>query len=486
MGTKRKNGSGTVRLRSDGRWEGRIIIGYNDEGKPKFKSVFGKSQTECNKKLKELKQTAIVVSGRLPSQVKSTMKFGEWLDCWYQYYAKSGLRESTQYSYENYIYKHIIPEIGDITLDKLTQHDIQQFYGRVKTSGRKVNVELFGEGLSDRMVRGCHALCRKALEKAVNEKLIFKNPAIGCKIPPKKAREMQVLTHDEMQRFLIQAQYDGYYELFLLELATGLRRGEILGLQKQDLCATTNELHIQRQVLACEGGKTVAKPKTQTSVRTIMIPPALTTVLIEHCNKTESIWMFPSPFDINQPLNPQSVYRKCQQILQRSDCKKIRFHDLRHTFATMALEHGMDIKTLSRIIGHKSSSTTLDIYSHITNEMLNNAAMRIDAHIGRGDAVIEESVIKIPLKEETKTTTPKVEFQPYKGKIRRSGTGGIYRIGENLWEGRYTPTNAQGKRVACNVYAHSLEECEQKLDEMIKIKKAEIEEEKAKLKEGAN
>ena len=93
------------------------------------------------------------------------------------------------------------------------------------------------------------------------------------------------------------------------------------------------------------------------------------------------------------------------------------------------------------------------------------------------------SVIKIPLKEETKTT-PKVEFQPYKGKIRRSGTGGIYRIGENLWEGRYTPTNAQGKRVACNVYAHSLEECEQKLDEMIKIKKAEIEEEKAKLKEG--
>ena len=361
-----------------------------------------------------------------------------------------------------------------------------QRYGRVKTSGRKVNVELFGEGLSDRMVRGCHALCRKALEKAVNEKLIFKNPAIGCKIPPKKAREMQVLTHDEMQRFLIQAQYDGYYELFLLELATGLRRGEILGLQKQDLCATTNELHIQRQVLACEGGKTVAKPKTQTSVRTIMIPPALMTVLIEHCNKTESIWMFPSPFDINQPLNPQSVYRKCQQILQRSDCKKIRFHDLRHTFATMALEHGMDIKTLSRIIGHKSSSTTLDIYSHITNEMLNNAAMRIDAHIGRGDAVIEESVIKIPLKEETKTTTPKVEFQPYKGKIRRSGTGGIYRIGENLWEGRYTPTNAQGKRVACNVYAHSLEECEQKLDEMIKIKKAEIEEEKAKLKEGAN
>ena len=484
MGTKRKNGSGTVRLRSDGRWEGRIIIGYDDNGKPKFKSVFGKSQTECSKRLKELKLNTISVSGRLPSQVKPTMTFGEWLDCWYQYHAKSEIRYNTQRSYENYIYKHIIPEIGDLTLEKLTQYDLQQFYGRVKVGGRKTNVEYFGTGLSDRMVRGCHAMCRKALEQAVNEKLIFKNPAVGCKLPPKKAREMQVLTHEEMQRFLIQAKYDGYYELFLLELATGLRRGEILGLQRQDLCATTNELHIQRQVLACAGGKTVAKPKTQTSVRTIVLPPALTTVLIEHCNKTESIWMFPSPLDITQPLNPQSVYRKCQQILERSDCKRIRFHDLRHTFATMALEHGMDIKTLSRIIGHKSSSTTLDIYSHITNEMLNNAAMKIDAHMCRSDTIIEESEIEITAIEDSKAPV-KVEFKPYKGKIRRSGTGGIYRIGENLWEGRYTPTNAQGKRVACNVYAHSLEECEQKLDEMIKIKKAEIEEEKAKLKEGA-
>ena len=171
--------------------------------------------------------------------------------------------------------------------------------------------------------------------------------------------------------------------------------------------------------------------------------------------------------------------------MERSDCKRIRFHDLRHTFATMALEHGMDIKTLSRIIGHKSSSTTLDIYSHITNEMLNNAAMKIDAHMCRSDTIIEESEIEITAIEDSKAPV-KVEFKPYKGKIRRSGTGGIYRIGENLWEGRYTPTNAQGKRVACNVYTHSLEECEQKLDEMIKIKKAEIEEEKAKLKEGAD
>lgn len=113
--------------------------------------------------------------------------------------------------YENRIYQHIIPEIGSIALDKLTQNDLQDFYTRLKVSGRLQYEDQQGKGLSDRMVRGCHASCRMALEKAVKEGLITMNPAIGCKLPPKKAREMQVLTHDEMQRFLIQAKHDGYY-----------------------------------------------------------------------------------------------------------------------------------------------------------------------------------------------------------------------------------------------------------------------------------
>lgn len=126
------------------------------------------------------------------------------------------------------IYNHVIPDIGHIPLNKLTQNDLQQYYTRLKYTGRLVHTELYGKGLSDRMIQGIHANCRTGLQKAVEDGLIRVNPAIGCKLPPKRAREMQVLTREEMQCFLIQTKAEGYYELFLLELFTGLRRGELM------------------------------------------------------------------------------------------------------------------------------------------------------------------------------------------------------------------------------------------------------------------
>lgn len=146
-----------------------------------------------------------------------------------------------------------IPEIGKIPLNQLTQSDLQQFYAKLKTSGRLIRVEQYGPGLSDRMVRVCHANCRSALQKAVEEGLIRINPAIGCKLPPKKSGEMNILTQEEMQRFLIQAKQDGYYELFLLELGTGLRLGEILALQWDDLNMETGELRITKSATFIKG-----------------------------------------------------------------------------------------------------------------------------------------------------------------------------------------------------------------------------------------
>ena len=154
---------------------------------------------------------------------------GDWIDFWYQNYCKPQLRLNTQLGYEDRIYKHIIPEIGKIPLNQLTQSDLQQFYAKLRISGRLIRVEQYGPGLSDRMVRVCHANCRSALQKAVEEGMIRINPAIGCKLPPKKSGEMNILTQEEMQRFLIQAKQDGYYELFLLELGTGLRLGRDSG-----------------------------------------------------------------------------------------------------------------------------------------------------------------------------------------------------------------------------------------------------------------
>ena len=150
--------------------------------------------------------------------------------------------------HESRIRHHIVPELGHIRLDKLTQADLQKFYNHLKTEGRVRQVEHYGEGLSNRAVRGCHTTCRAALDKAVQEGLIQENPAIGCKLPPKKTREMQVLSREEMQRFLLQAKEENFFEVFLLELATGLRRGELLALQWDDLNFETGELRINKQI----------------------------------------------------------------------------------------------------------------------------------------------------------------------------------------------------------------------------------------------
>ena len=162
--------------------------------------------------------------------------------------------------------------------------------------------------------------------------------------------------------------------------------------------------------------------------------------------------------------------------------ENVRFHDLRHTFATVSLEYGMDIKTLSMIIGHNSAATTLDVYSHITDTMQKTAAEKIENKIGKGDAY-EKQEAKLPTPKQKERLAP---YKPYKGKVRRSGTGGIYELNDHLFEGRYTPTNAHGKREAHNVYAHTYEECEEKLNAMIAEVKARIKADKEKLKQQAS
>lgn len=200
MAGKRKKGEGTVRLRKDGRWEGRVVVGYDEAGNPKTKNVLAKTKKECIAKLEALKSTCQVVR---PVQVRSDMLVRDWLDYWYQNYSKPRLRPSTQLNYESWIYHHLIPGVGEIPLNQLTQAELQQFFRRMKENGRKANVERRGPGMADRSVCSCHAVCQMALDKAVEEKLIHSNPAVGCKLPPLKGKEMKILTQEEIQRFLI-------------------------------------------------------------------------------------------------------------------------------------------------------------------------------------------------------------------------------------------------------------------------------------------
>ena len=481
MARKRKAGDGTVRQRKDGRWEGHIVIGYDDNGYPKTKNVLAKTKKECVEKLQKLKEEC---GGLKPEKVRSEMSFGDWLTYWYKNHSKPKIRPTTQETYESRIRLHIIPEIGSIPLNKLTQNDLQQFYGRLKKSGRKRFTDKYGEGLSDRMVRMCHATCRSALEKAVQDGLIRVNPAIGCKLPPKKAREMQVLTREELQRFLIQAKFEGYYEVFLLDLATGLRRGELMALQWDDLNFKTGVLNVNKQVYDVRGQLQISTPKTKNSIRKIVLPPAVVAVLREYKKAVDSRWMFPSPVKEDCPITPGVVRRRLQLILEHAGCKHVRFHDLRHTFATLALENGMDIKTLSAMIGHVSAETTLNIYSHITDTMQQQAAARIDREIAGADTPIPEPTATDKTSDseaDNQPTEPK--FEPYKpigGKIRKPGTGCVTMINDHLYEGRFSP-RVNGKRIAKNIYATTREECEEKLKVLI----AEMKKEIAEIKAGA-
>lgn len=355
---------------------------------------------------------------KVDKKAKPSMTFGEWIDFWYQTYCKPGIRPTTQMGYEDRIYKYIIPEIGKIPLNKLTQNNLQEFYAKLKTSGRLIRQEAYGEGLSDRTVRSYHASCRSALEKAVTEGLIRVTPAVGCKLPPKKSKEMQILTHGEMQRFLIQAKAEVYFELFLLELSTGMRQGEILALQWSDLNVRTGELRIERQVYPVNGKNLISAPKTKASNRVVVLPPEIVEILVALKERTNSRWMFPSPVIEDSPLNPPAVRKRLQIILKRAGCKHVRFHDLWHTFATMALENGMDVKTLSTTIGHISSATTLNIYSHVTDTMQRQAAINIDRVIGGANA--EMPTVEISDQGESQNATVS-EFKP-NFKRRRAGT----------------------------------------------------------------
>ena len=149
------------------------------------------------------------------------------------------------------------------------------------------------------------------------------------------------------------------------------------------------------------------------------------------------------------------------------------------SFATIAIEHGMDVKKLSGMIGHISVDTTLNIYSHFTTEMQKNAAKKIDERLG---SAAPQTKDPIGAAMEAEVPPPVLRYDPYKGKIRKSGSGGIYKINDHLYEGRYTPTNAYGKRESHNVYAKTREECESLLEKMIKEVRARIKEEKDALK----
>ena len=447
-----------------------MVIGYDDKGLPKTKNVLAKTKSECVEKLKTLKDA---LAPPAPPRTRADMPFGDWMEHWYETHSRPAARPGTRRIYEGYLRLYIRPGLGHIPLNRLTAKDMQQFFVWLKTEGRADQSD--GEtGLADSQLRNIHSLCWRALEKAVSGNLIPQNPASGCKLPPARKGEMNLLSREAMQKLLIQAKEEKYYELFLLEFATGLRLGELTVLQWEDLNLTTGELRISKQAVVIGSEVVVTEPKTKAAVRTLLLPPKVLEVFREYRKRNVSRWLFPSPKKEDSPLLPSVVRQRLHRLLDHAGCERMRFHDLRHTFATLALESGKDVKTLSAMLGHVSAATTLDIYTHITDDMRLTAAANIDRSIGK--AVPQEDASE-PGQETAPATAEKpsmTDFKPYVGRKRRSGTGCVSEINDHLFEGRYSPKWPDGKKHARNVYAHTREECEEKLKLLIAEMKAEI------------
>ena len=383
MPKKRANGEGSIRKRKDGRWEGRYTAGYDSTtGKPIHKSVLAKTQTEAKEKLKQ----AIAEAEKLDMSRAKSYTLGAWIKLWYEVYAEPRLREKTKDYYLNYIDNHIVPELGGTPLEKLSTIQIQKFYNDLQKSGRiqrYTHIKLKDKGLSTRVVRGIHTLLNNCLEQAVAERLLLTNPAQGCKLPQLEKREMKILPQEKIGLYLAEAERRGLLAAFYLELTTGLRRGELLALQWTDLDVESKTLSVTKQVNRINGELVVSPPKTRNSIRTLALPQQAVDLLVsEHKKHPRNPYLFPSP-KTGTMYDPDAFRRTHDKILKAIGAEHIRFHDLRHTFATLSLKSGVDVKTLSGALGHYSAGFTLNTYTHATAQMKQDAADTIGGVISQ-------------------------------------------------------------------------------------------------------
>ena len=371
MAKRRSNGEGNIRKRKDGRWEGRFTAGINPEnGKQIFKNVLGKTQAEVKEKLKK----ALADSQKLDLTKQGKYTVGTWMDAWFENVAKIKVRPSSHQTYRGYIDNHIKPNIGNIPLEKLTTMELQKFYRKLLTSGRVERVEAKEQpkGLSAKTVRNINQVISSAMDLAVAQKIILKNPTRACSLPRVEHKEMQTISAEQLQAFLEEAKRSGVYEMYYIELSTGLRRGELLGLKWEDIDMKQGVIRVRRQISRIDGKIVEAPLKTKNSYRAVTISPQAVEVLKAQKEKTDDAYVFPSPN--GGPISPDSVNNMLHRVLDRAGIPRVRFHDMRHTFATLALQNGVDIKTVSGMLGHFSAGFTLDTYAHVTTAAQKEAA----------------------------------------------------------------------------------------------------------------
>lgn len=373
MSKIRANNEGNIRQRADGRWEVRISLGIDfATGEPKRISRYAATQAEAVKLLHQLS----FMRDTAPNRFRP-VTLGEWLDMCLEVYMKNSLKQSTYNSYESYIRVHLKPALGDLTLQEITPRLLQQYY----------NYKSETEGLAPKTIVNINLFLHKALSFAISEGYLSSNPAEAINLSRGHKPQIEILTRDE-QAQLIHASYQHRYGVFVrLTLFTGLRLGELLGLRWEDIDFQMGLLHVRRTLnrlnkkerpSTLKENKTeivIQEPKTENSIRSIPLLPSVVQDLIgwRSVQANDRIAAKEQYRDsgmlvTNQYggyIEPRTFKDYYNQILEIGGMRHFTFHALRHTFASRAMEQGMDPKTLSVILGHYSVSFTLDTYAHV-------------------------------------------------------------------------------------------------------------------------
>jgi integrase len=374
MAKRRRKNEGCIYQRTNGRWVAQVRI----QGKRLSKSF--DNQKQCQLWIRQMQDQ--IQNGLTWEATRVTL--GEYLLDWLES-VDGSIRPKTLHQYEGCVRNHLMPHLGNVKLQELQPHQIQQTYTKLKE-----------QGLGQRSVQLVHSILHRAMVMAEKQGLIGRNPASAV-IPPKVVKkEMKILDESQAMQFLIAAHGDRYEALFHLAITTGMRQGELLGLKWGDIDWVSSSLNIKRQIQRVPGkGLQFSTPKTRAGWRMIQIGPESLHQLEQHRKhqdreKIRGGWnendlVFPSV--TGDPTDQRALHKIFKRLLIKANLPEIRFHDLRHTAATLMLLNGIPLIVVSRRLGHSKPSVTLDIYGHYLPGMQKQAA-----------ALMDELVTPIPIK----------------------------------------------------------------------------------------
>lgn len=395
--TRGAQGDGTIRKRKDGRWEARYTLGVDPgTGKQIQKSIYGKGQDEVRKRLKEI--TREVDQGVFTEPTKMTV--GQWLDIWIAEY-NVDVKPTTIQQYKYQINTHLKPGIGSVKLVELTAPVVQHFINsrskpyvitQLAKNGKKIKVKK--NSLSAKSIHNMHSVLHEALVKAMKLGYIRSNVCDAVTLPKAQKVDMHPITGANIRKFLEAIKGDPYEDLYYVTMFTGLREGEVLGLTWDciDFGKSTMKIYRQLQHARNRGDGCHFAPVKNSKTRSFMIPDNVKAVLqkvkreqAEKRLKSGDRWENEDGYvfttETGHFLNYSTVYAHFKRCVKNIGIPETRFHDLRHTYATLALQQGVDVKTVSENLGHATVAFTLDIYAHVSEEMQKRSASLMQAFL---------------------------------------------------------------------------------------------------------